>query len=229
MAPMRVKICGIRNLDEARMAVSSGADALGFLCGLNYRTDDELDLRAAQAIMAEVPPFVSSVLVTHKVELDWVAQACRQTGCGVVQLHGDFPLDQIAGLRVQVPNVRILKAVSVVDESAIAHAVAAAGHADAVLLDSRTATRIGGTGHIHDWTISARIVKAVAKPVILAGGLNPENVAKAIEVVQPFAVDVNSGVEFPDGAKSPQKVEDFIASAKAAASAGLRAELLAGR
>jgi phosphoribosylanthranilate isomerase len=230
MGPVRVKICGIRNLEEARMAVSFGADAVGFLCGLNYRTDDELDLRAAQLIMAEIPPFVSSVLVTHKVELDWVAQACRQTGCGVVQLHGDFPLEQIAGLREKIPNVRIIKAVNVVDESAITRAVAAAKHADAVLLDSRTATRIGGTGHTHDWTISARIVNAVAKPVILAGGLNSENVVKAIAEVRPFAVDVNSGVEFPDGSKSPQKVEQFIAFAKlATVNASLQAELLAGR
>jgi phosphoribosylanthranilate isomerase len=102
----------------------------------------------------------------------------------------------------------------VVDETAIAHAVEAAQHADAILLDSRTATRIGGTGKTHDWTISARIVQAVQKPVILAGGLKPENVARAIEAVQPFAVDVNSGVEFPDGRKSPERLEDFISLAK---------------
>jgi phosphoribosylanthranilate isomerase len=230
MRPMRVKICGIRGLDEARMAVSFGADALGFLAGLSYRTEDEVDLRTAQRIMAETPPFVSSVLVTHQVDLDWVARACQQSGCSIVQLHGDFALEQIPGLRERAPNVRIIKAVNVVHESAITRAVAAAEQADAVLLDSRTATRIGGTGHTHDWTISARIVKAVEKPVILAGGLNPENVGKAIEVVQPFAVDVNSGVEFPNGSKSPQKIEDFIRVAReAAANASLRTELMAGR
>src|ERR1039458_10092821 len=203
---MRVKICGIRDLDEARMAVSSGADALGFLVGLNYPTDDEVDLRTAQRIISRIPPFVSSVLVTHKVDLAWVAQTCQQSGCGVVQLHGDFALEQIPELRRLIPNVRVIKAVNVVDESAVARAIAAAQQADAVLLDSRTATRIGGTGHTHDWTISARIVKTIEKPVILAGGLKPENVVAAIEEVQPFAVDVNSGVEHPDGSKSPQRV-----------------------
>jgi phosphoribosylanthranilate isomerase len=227
---MRVKICGIRDIDEARMAVSGGADALGFLVGLNYPTDDEVDLQTARRIISEIPPFVSSVLVTHKVDLAWVAQTCEQSGCSTVQLHGDFPLAQIPELRRRLPNVRIIKAVNVVDETAVTRALAAARQADAVLLDSRTATRIGGTGHTHDWTISARIVKTIEKPVILAGGLKPENVVNAIEVVQPFAVDVNSGVEFPDGSKSPQRIEEFINLAKkTASSVSARAELLAGR
>jgi phosphoribosylanthranilate isomerase len=229
MSPVRVKICGIQNLGEARVAVSSGADSLGFLCGLNYRTEDELDLQAAQRIIAEIPPFVSTVLVTHQVDPEWVVRACRQIGCSTVQLHGDFELAQIPELRAKIPYMRIIKAVSVVDESAVNFAIAAAGQADAILLDSRTATRIGGTGHTHDWTISSRIVKAVKKPVILAGGLKPENVMKAIDEVHPFGVDANSGLEFPDGSKSPQKVADFIRLAK---SVPLRAdpkpELMAG-
>jgi len=229
MRPIRVKICGMRNVDEARMAVSLGADALGFLCGLSYRTDDELDLATAQRIISEVPPFVSTVLVTHQTDLDWVVRACRQSGCSTVQLHGDFALEQIPELRTMIPNVRIIKAVSVVDESAIKFAASAAEQADAIILDSRTATRIGGTGHTHDWSISARIAKTLSKPVILAGGLTPANVVKAIEVVQPFAVDVNSGVELPDGSKSPQKVGDFVRLAKAmAVDASAQTEFMVG-
>jgi phosphoribosylanthranilate isomerase len=229
MRPIRVKICGIRNVDEARMAVSLGADALGFLCGLSYRTDDELDLATARRIILEVPPFVSTVLVTHQTGLDWVVRACRQSGCSAVQLHGDFALEQIPELRTMIPNVRIIKAVSVVDENAIKFAASAAEQADAIILDSRTATRIGGTGHTHDWSISARIVKAVSKPVILAGGLTPANIVKAIEIVQPFAVDVNSGVELPDGSKSPQKVGDFVRLAKAiAVDASAQTEFMVG-
>jgi len=211
------------------MAVSSGADALGFLCGLNYRTDDEVDLGTAQRIISETPPFVSTVLVTHRTDLHWVVRACQRSGCSTVQLHGDFALEQIPELRTSLPHVRIIKAVSVVDESAINFATAAAEQADAILLDSRTTTRIGGTGQTHDWTISARIVKAVAKPVILAGGLNLENVVHAIGLVQPFAVDVNGGVEFPDGSKSPQKVDGFVRLAKnCAVDMSPRIELTAG-
>jgi phosphoribosylanthranilate isomerase len=227
---MRVKICGIRNPEEARMAVMLGADALGFLCGLSYRTEDEIDLASAQRMISEAPPFISTVLVTHQTDLSWVVRACRQTACSTVQLHGAFALDQIPALRSEIPNVKIIKAVNVVDESALPLAQAAARDADAVLLDSRTATRIGGTGHTHDWTISARIVKDVAKPVILAGGLRPANVVKAIEVVLPFAVDVNSGVELPDGSKSPEKIGDFVRLAKSiGAGASRGAELIADR
>ncbi|HEX9154358.1 MAG TPA: hypothetical protein VF819_02275, partial [Nitrospira sp.] len=120
---MRVKICGIRDLNEARMALSFGADALGFLVGLSYRTEDELDLEAAQHLISKIPPFVSTVLVTHQVDLEWVARACQQSGCSIVQLHGDFALAEIPDLRHRVANVRIIKAVNVVDESAIARAV----------------------------------------------------------------------------------------------------------
>lgn len=212
---MRVKICGIRNLQEARLALFAGADALGFLCGLNYHTFDELDVAAAGAIVREMPPFMATVLVTHKDDPHWVAEACRETGCDTVQLHGELPLEKIPELREKLRGVRIIKAVNVVDESAIEHALAAAQHADAVLLDSRAGERLGGTGRTHDWTISARIVKAARKPVILAGGLNPDNVRSAIETVRPFAVDVNSGVEAQDGVKSPLKVADFVRLAKA--------------
>jgi phosphoribosylanthranilate isomerase len=211
---MRVKICGIRNAEEARIAVDSGADALGFLCGLDYPTYDQVDAAAARQIIAALPPFVSSVLVTHRTELAWVAEACREAGCNTIQLHGAFALEDIPALREQAPYLRIIKAVHVVDRSAIAQAVAAARWADAVLLDSRTATRLGGTGVTHDWSISAEIVKETPKPVILAGGLNPENVQRAIETVHPFAVDVNSGVENADGSKSAEKVAALIRRAK---------------
>jgi phosphoribosylanthranilate isomerase len=212
---MRVKICGIRNAEEARLALDCGADVLGFLCGLNYPTDDELDPPSAQRIIANLPPFVSTVLVTHQTHLDWVVQAYRQIGCNTIQLHGNFSIEGIPLLRRRVPGAKIIKAVSVVDESAIAVAKAAARHADAVLLDSRTAARIGGTGQTHDWNISARIVTALGKPVILAGGLTPENIRKAIETVRPFAVDVNSGVESTDGSKSPERMRNFVRLAEA--------------
>ena len=213
---VRVKICGIRSADDARIAVASGADALGFLCGLDYPTSDQLDPAAARQIIAGLPPFVSSVLVTHRTEIAWVAQACREAACTTVQLHGDFHLEEIPALRGPAPYLRIIKAVHVVDRSAIGQALAAAQWADAVLLDSRTATRLGGTGVTHDWSISAEIVKETPKPVILAGGLNPENVQRAIRTVQPFAVDVNSGVKNSGGGKSPEKVAAFIRNAKAA-------------
>ena len=112
-AVVRVKICGITSFEEARMAISCGADAVGFLIGLNYPTDDEIDTLAAKEIIASLPPFVSSVLVTHKKELDWVVDTCQRLGCNTIQLHGDFAVEQIPLLRSKVPYSRIIKAVHV--------------------------------------------------------------------------------------------------------------------
>ncbi len=211
---MRVKTCGIRNEAEAALAVSLEADALGFLIGLNYPTDDEVAPAVAGHIIAALPPFLSSVLVTHRTDAEWVADTCRSIGCSAVQLHGDFPLEQIPVLRRMVPHVRIIKVVHVVDAQSVARATLAARWADAVQLDTKTGTRIGGTGKTHDWSISAQIVKAVHKPVILSGGLRPENIHQAIRMVRPYAVDVNSGVENPDGSKSAVKMESFIRLAR---------------
>jgi phosphoribosylanthranilate isomerase len=117
-------------------------------------------------------------------------------------------------LRSLAPGVRLIKAIHVTGPEAVENARCFAGVADALLLDSRTADRLGGTGRTHDWTISRAVVAAVAPvPVYLAGGLNPENVRQAIETVRPAGVDVNSGVEDAHGAKDPAKVAAFAATA----------------
>jgi len=203
-------------MDEARLAVSCRADALGFLIGLDYSTDDEIAPDAAKDIIASLPPFVSSVLVTHRTDFKWVADTGKRIGCNTLQLHGDFPLEDIPALRAALPHARVIKAVHVVDPSSISTAARWAPYCDGVLLDTKTNARIGGTGITHDWSISAKIVKRIEKPVVLAGGLNPDNLATAIAAVSPYAVDVNSGVENFDGSKSAEKVEAFIRLAKRA-------------
>jgi phosphoribosylanthranilate isomerase len=207
---MRVKICGITNEMEAQMAVSSGADAIGFLIGLNYKTFDEINISDAGRIIARIPPFISTVLVTHRTDVDWVEEICKEIGCTTVQLHGNFLLNQIPSLRDKLPYLRIVKTVHVNNESAIENAITTSDYADAVQLDTQSGDLIGGTGITHDWSISCRIVKEVMKPVILSGGLNPKNILSAIHKVLPYAVDVNSGVEDINGKKSPEKVRSFI-------------------
>ena len=190
---MRVKICGIRRVEDALAAVDVGADAVGCLVGLDYATPDRVDPQSARAIFAALPPFVSRVLVTHRTGLAEVTALMRESGATVAQLHGDFPLVAISALREALPYATIVKSVHVTGDDTIAAALVAARSADAVLLDTIARGRIGGTGKTHDWAISAQIRAASEKPVILAGGLNPENVAEAIAQVRPFAVDVNSG------------------------------------
>jgi len=211
----RVKICGITTREDAWTAINLGTDGLGFLVGLLYESEDELSAPEAGKIVEGLPPFVSTTLVTHRADLADVRELCGHVRPQVVQLHGPYPLDQIPPLREAFPTVKIIKAVHVAGEGDIAAALAASRYADAILLDTKTSTRIGGTGLTHDWSISRRIRDALAPtPVILAGGLTPANVTRAIEQVKPYAVDVNSGVSIQRGKKSPHLIEEFLRAAK---------------
>ena len=211
---MRVKICGIRRVEDALAAVDAGADAVGCLVGLDYAAPDGIDPLTARGIFAALPPFVARVLVTHRTGLAEVTTLVQESGATVVQLHGEFPTVAIPALREALPFAAIVKSVHVKGDGTVAAALAAARAADAILLDTIARGRIGGTGKTHDWSISARIAAASPKPVILAGGLNPENVAEAIAKVRPFAVDVNSGTRGADGWKDHAKIRAFIGVAK---------------
>ena len=210
---MRIKICGMRRAEDARAAAVAGVDAVGCLVGLDYATPDRLEAAAARAIFESLPPFVDRVLVTHRTALAEVVALMRETAASVAQLQGDFPLVAISALREALPYASIVKTVHVTGEDSVAAALAAARVADAVLLDTKTRGRIGGTGKTHDWSISAKIVASSPKPVILAGGLTPDNVAAAIAKVQPYAVDVNSGARGADGWKDHKKIRAFIEAA----------------
>jgi len=216
---VRFKICGIVSKEDALLAVASGADALGFLVGLDYPSDDEIAEEAAAEIIAVVPPFVSTVLVTHRVDTAWIVAAARTLGCSTIQLHGSFPIERIPDVRAALPYVKISRVAHVEDEGSLSVAASIGDWADAVHLDTRTATRLGGTGLVHDWRLSARIVRQSKVPVILAGGLTPQNVKQAIEVVRPYAVDVNSGVDLDGGpGKSAEKLRAFADAVRRAQS-----------
>jgi len=210
---MRVKVCGICRVEDALAAADAGADAVGCLVGLDRPSPEQVTASAARALYSVLPPFVTRVLVTHKTTLAEVADLVREAAATAVQLHGDFPLVAIPALREAVPFTSIVKCVHVTGEEAIAAASAAARVADAVLLDTKVRGRIGGTGKTHDWSISARIVESMVKPVILAGGLNPDNVVEAIARVRPFGVDANSGLRAAPGVKDHAKIRAFIAHA----------------
>ena len=212
-----VKVCGIRSWEEADAALDCGATALGFLVGLTHRAEDEIGEAAARAIVRRLPAHSEPVLVTHLLDPERVAALAASVGARTVQVHGDMADADLRRLRALAPpGVRLLKAVHVTGEDALGRALDYAADADALVLDTRTADRLGGTGQTHDWSVSARIVAAVAPvPVHLAGGLTPENVAKAIARVRPAGVDVNSGVEDAKGRKDTAKMRAFVDHARA--------------
>jgi len=210
---MRTKVCGIRNMDDAQTAIRAGAHALGFLVGITHVAEDKISAEDAKAIIAQLPPFVSSVLVTHLTDKDEIIALATRLGVSTVQIHDYISPADVAYVRKALPFCKIIKAIHIIDrEEALQMMHDFESVADALLLDSRTKDRLGGTGMVHDWNISALIVEQSRVPVILAGGLTDENVYDAVMRVRPFGVDVNSGVE-RNGWKAEDKVKKYVSEA----------------
>lgn len=212
---MRVKICGTATFADLDCAVAAGADAVGFLMGITHVTQDAVTTETAAAMVATLPPFIVPVAVTHLTKPSDLIRIVELSRCTTLQIQDMVTPDDIAEVREVLPYLRIMKAVHVMDESAIATAKYFSDTADAILLDTRTADRIGGTGITHDWNISAKIVKECSCPVILAGGLTPENVTEAIIRVRPYAVDVHTGVK-KNGVRDAERTRAFVTNARTA-------------
>jgi phosphoribosylanthranilate isomerase len=193
----RIKICCIATPDEARRAVALGASALGLVSEMPSGPGPIPEERIAE-IAAGIPPGVASFLLTSLQDVDAVIAQQRRCRVNTIQLCDRLLRGSHRELAGALPGVRIVQVVHVTGEAAAEEARALAGQVDALLLDSGNPAlrtkELGGTGRIHDWEISTRIRREAGVPVFLAGGLTPENVARAIRTVGPFAVDVCSGV-----------------------------------
>jgi phosphoribosylanthranilate isomerase len=210
---VRVKICGITREEDLAFAVAAGADAVGFLVGVPS-SPRNLTLERAEMLLRQVPVFVDSVVVTAPQSINGLAEICERLKPTAIQIHGkkNFEASEI---RERIKDTRLIKTVYVTEDALNETAIEELKTFDAVLLDSFTKGQYGGTGRVHDWTLSRQIKEAVDPvSVILAGGLNPENVKEAIMAVEPYAVDVASGVEANPGIKDQGKVRAFLENAK---------------
>ena len=213
---MRVKICGVRNEADLRAAVKAGADAVGFLVGQLHASPDFIVPSSAGRLASKLPPYVTPVIVTHLTEPSSIMEIVMQTGITTVQLHGGSSVEQVALLRDMMPlNGKLILSVHVTGDSHSPDFTDYLKLVNAILLDSRdySTDRVGGTGLTHNWNLSVALALACPLPTILAGGLNPANVADAIKKVRPFAVDANSGLKAPDGSRSPELCSSFVRNA----------------
>ena len=201
----RVKICGITNLEDASHASMSGADALGFVFYPGSPRFINPDL--VRRIIADLPPLVTTVGLFVNETPARIREMVEFCGLNTVQLHGDEEPDQC-----NYPPCRVIKALRLRQQ--MESSLFAAYRVSALLLDAYIPDQFGGTGQRCDWQQAADI--AAQHRVILAGGLNPENVAEAVRQVHPYGVDVSSGVEEKPGKKDPEKVARFIRMAKEA-------------
>ncbi len=214
---MRIKICAIKNETELETAVNAGADAVGFLVGQRFPSQDFILPEKAARLAALLPPFVTPVLVTHLADPQEILEIVKKTDILTIQLHGGSTPEQTVALRKTfghaVKLITVLHVGMVPDEVNPAPGGFEAS-SDAFLLDSfdPATGKVGGTGKTHNWQNSARIVKAVHRPAILAGGLNPDNVAEAVRTVRPYAVDANSALR-PLGELDPKIAAAFVQNA----------------
>jgi phosphoribosylanthranilate isomerase len=193
----RVKICCISDLQEAWLAIRSGASALGLVSDMPSGPGI-ISERMIAEIAAAVPPGVSSFLLTSERDAGRIIAQVKRARVNTVQICDRLDSGSYGDIREALPGVSIVQVIHVAGEASIAEAVSLGSQADAVLLDSgNPALRVkelGGTGRTHDWSVSRKIREQLEIPVFLAGGLTPENVHSAIREVGPFGVDVCSGV-----------------------------------
>jgi phosphoribosylanthranilate isomerase len=210
----RVKICCISSVEEAAMAVKYGASALG-LVGKMPSGPGVIEDALIKEITASVPPAVATFLLTSETRADQILEHHYNTHTNTLQLV-DYLEEQVyEDLKTQLPFIRLVQVIHVLDDGDIERAQRVAPHVHALLLDSGNPNLevkvLGGTGNVHNWKISRRIRDSVSIPVFLAGGLNPGNVRTAIEEVEPYGLDLCSGVR-TNGRLDEQKLNGFFSA-----------------
>ena len=212
----RVKVCGLTRETDVDAAVEAGADALGFVVDVPVDTPREVSTERAAELVARAPPFVTTVLVTMPEAPARAADLVERVEPDAVQVHSDLPPGDVAYLRSRV-DARVIKHVDAATPETAARYVDVV---DALLVDSIGEDGGGGTGETHDWERTRAATADLDVPIILAGGLTPANVAEAVATLDPFAVDVASGVEASSGVKDHDAVAAFVAAAGRATSDG---------
>ncbi len=208
----RVKICCIGNVEEATLAIRYGASAIGLVSEMPSGPGIISEELIAE-IAGIIPPGVSSFLLTSKQEIDAIIHQQKECGVNTIQLCDRLIEGLHHELRSEMPGVKIVQVIHVTGEKTLSEAKEIAPHVDAILLDSGNQSlpvkELGGTGKTHDWEISFQICNSVQVPVFLAGGLNPGNVKEAIRQVNPYGVDLCSGVR-TNGKLDESKLRAFF-------------------
>ncbi|WP_152042669.1 phosphoribosylanthranilate isomerase [Salinigranum salinum] len=202
----RVKICGLTSRDDLDLAVDAGADALGFVTDVPVDSPREIDSGTAAELVAAAPPFVTTTLVLMPESPTHAVSLARTIQPDVLQLHCEFDAEELQFVRAEA-STKLVVAVDATDRE---RARDLDDVADAVLVDSTTDEGAGGTGETHDWDATRELAADLDSPLVLAGGLTPENVAEAVTTAGPYGVDVASGVESSGGVKDADAVRSFV-------------------
>jgi phosphoribosylanthranilate isomerase len=208
----KIKICCISSIEEAQSALDYGANVLGLVAKMPSGPGTIEDDLIAQ-IVQNIPADTDTFLLTPKTNPYEIAEHQQLTGTNCIQLVDAVSIEDYSILRTHLPNIKLIQVIHVTDEKSVEEAIAYAEVADTILLDSGNPNlkikELGGTGRTHNWELSRKIVESIRKPVFLAGGLKAENIREAIEFVQPYGVDLCSGVR-TDGKLDLTKLKNFF-------------------
>ena len=216
MYMVKIKVCGVTSPEDARLVYQSGVDMIGVIVKVNVSTPREISVSRAREVFRPVPDDVEKVVVTMPECTDDIEKLSRGLDVDYFQIHSDLSYSFLMDIRDRMSE-KIIGVVSIPKkgldrEKALDKAEKISEGSDLILLDTKVESR-GGKGTVHDWKISSRIRQVLDLPVILAGGLNPSNVRNAVERVDPFAVDVASGVESEPGRKDKNLIDTFVQEA----------------
>ncbi|MCW9089516.1 MAG: phosphoribosylanthranilate isomerase [Gammaproteobacteria bacterium] len=213
-----IQVAGVSDRAEAEVLIASGVHYLGFPLRLPVNAEDLSEAEAA-ALIADLPAGVHGVLITYLDKAEEIVAFCRELGVSIVQLHGAVDIEELVKIRMAAPTLVIIKSLVVrgdnLDELKVIIGTSAP-FVDAYITDTfdPASGAEGATGMTHDWAIDRALVAMSPRPVILAGGLNPDNVAEAIRQVRPLGVDVHTGIEGADGRKDAGLTRRFVNEAK---------------
>ncbi len=211
----RIKICCINSINEAKLAISFGASAIG-LVGKMPSGPGPIEDKLIASIIKTVPPPIATFLLTSETIAENIIAHQQRVHSSTIQIVDAVSERNYKLIRAQLPSIKLVQVIHVIDESSVHEAIELSEEADALLLDSGnpklTIKELGGTGRVHNWDLSKKIVRQSKVPVFLAGGLNPTNLAAAIETVQPFGIDVCSGLR-TNGNLDEEKLDAFFKAA----------------
>lgn len=212
----KVKICCISSIEEAKLAIDAGADALGFV-GPMPSGPGVIDNQLIAEIVKQLPSSIQTFLLSSETSAQGIIAHQQQVKTSVIQLVDQIEISEYQKIRERLPQVKIVQVIHVTGQESIQEAESVSGFVDVILLDSGNPSlavkELGGTGRTHNWEISRQIVEKLNIPVFLAGGLKAMNVREAIKAVTPYGIDLCSGVRTA-GKLDPQKLQDFFSELK---------------
>lgn len=212
---MNIQMAGIRNVEDALMCVECGVNIIGLLVGQMHTSDDFITKEKAKEIKHALPKKIKTTLITHLESSDEIVEIASFVGVDYIQLHSYINEQEVEKIKNILPKVKLLRLIHIDEKGKILNDLSKMKFVDFYFTDSINlkTNQVGGTGLVHNIETDKHLVETLDKPVFIAGGLTPENVADAVRYCKPYGVDVNSGCRAINGGRDKQKVKKFVQQA----------------